>query len=251
MLTNQGGGDVVHCPSHQDPTMHPFPLSVTHALAQGARENQEDCLLVQEEQGVFAVFDGLGGHADGEVASRMASDVVAAELVALNASATPDEPLRFRIDAALRRAHDALVAEERHRRPYRNDRPMATTAVGVVQAVDEDGAPCLHLFNTGDSLAVRIRAGQVQVVNHAQAGWGGLSHCLGYAFKVDQDILDWQPGDVVILATDGVLSLDLDSWTDPAVLPQPFTAGDVVQAVLAKHAPHQDNVTVIVLSDPR
>ena len=33
------------------------------------RDNNEDNLLVFPEQSVFAVFDGMGGHAAGEVAS--------------------------------------------------------------------------------------------------------------------------------------------------------------------------------------
>ena len=36
------------------------------------RDNNEDNLLVFPEQNVFAVFDGMGGHAAGEVASAIA-----------------------------------------------------------------------------------------------------------------------------------------------------------------------------------
>src|SRR5438477_4250878 len=36
------------------------------------RDNNEDNYLVFPEQGLFAVFDGMGGHAAGEVASGIA-----------------------------------------------------------------------------------------------------------------------------------------------------------------------------------
>ena len=36
------------------------------------RDNNEDNYLVLPEEGLFAVFDGMGGHAAGEVASGIA-----------------------------------------------------------------------------------------------------------------------------------------------------------------------------------
>src|SRR5437764_10715492 len=40
------------------------------------RDNNEDNLLVVPEQDLFAVFDGVGGHAAGEVASSIAANEV-------------------------------------------------------------------------------------------------------------------------------------------------------------------------------
>ena len=40
------------------------------------RDNNEDNFLVYEEEGVFIVADGMGGHSSGEVASKISVDVI-------------------------------------------------------------------------------------------------------------------------------------------------------------------------------
>src|SRR5712691_12734725 len=45
------------------------------------REHNEDSFLVNEDLGLFVVCDGMGGHAGGETASRLAVQTVERELL--------------------------------------------------------------------------------------------------------------------------------------------------------------------------
>ena len=47
------------------------------------REHNEDSFLVNEDLGLFVVCDGMGGHAGGETASRLAVQTIEKELIVL------------------------------------------------------------------------------------------------------------------------------------------------------------------------
>ena len=82
----------------------------------GRRANNEDALFVDDELGVYAVADGMGGRAAGEIASSMAiaiaSDYLRATLPRLGDSGpvTPElaQLLRHHARAALLRACRAI-----------------------------------------------------------------------------------------------------------------------------------------------
>lgn len=108
------------------------------------RTRNEDSLMVLEGV-VYAVADGMGGHAAGEAASRIAVDRLS-ELGALGALAPSD------IATAICEANE-LILTSTVEHPER--RGMGTTVTGIA-IVQVGGAAHWAVFNVGDSRVYRF-----------------------------------------------------------------------------------------------
>src|SRR5262249_60957066 len=112
-----------------------------------AREINEDSFIERSEVGVWAVADGLGGHAGGEVASKMVCDAIA-ELA-------PDATFDGTIEAArecLQQVNEQLLRAQTHATLV--NRSASTVVVLLVR-----GGRCAVLW-AGDSRVYRWRGGQ-------------------------------------------------------------------------------------------
>ncbi|RME01553.1 MAG: serine/threonine-protein phosphatase, partial [Deltaproteobacteria bacterium] len=119
------------------------------------RENNEDAVEVTklpEDSGVLIVVsDGMGGHAAGEVASRIVCD----RMIEAAGELTPDRPRSERFAALLAALYDAdhKVRAEAQKDPSRAG--MGATVVAA--AVTPKSALHLH---TGDSRLYQFRGGK-------------------------------------------------------------------------------------------
>lgn len=102
---------------------------------------------------LFVVADGMGGHRAGDVASRLAIDTFAA-------SVGPPPSTVDEIGAAVRRAHEAILADADDDRSG-----MGTTVVGAAPVVHL-GAPAVAVFHVGDSRCYRLIDGELTLVTH-------------------------------------------------------------------------------------
>jgi len=122
------------------------------------RNHNEDCYAVVEAEQLFIVCDGMGGHASGEVASRLAAETLIEFYARTRQDADATWP--FRLDKRISEAENRLVCgvrlanlrvyEDAYANPTR--RGMGTTIVATVAAEDK-----LYLAHVGDSRAYRVR----------------------------------------------------------------------------------------------
>ncbi|RYC11152.1 PP2C family protein-serine/threonine phosphatase [Nocardioides zhouii] len=117
--------------------------------AGAVRERNEDAFVVSSV--VFAVADGMGGHAGGAEASA----IVAEELAAL-----PPGPwaTAVEIHGAVERAALRVTALAAGAAPA-----PGSTLSGVALA-EQDGMPCWLVFNVGDSRTYRLQNGRIELV---------------------------------------------------------------------------------------
>lgn len=112
------------------------------------RPRNDDSFLVRERPAVLGVCDGMGGHRGGDVASRIAVEVIAANL---DSSVAHDETCEARLRRAVVVASRSILACADAQPALRG---MGTTA--TVAALDDGD---LVIAQVGDSRAYLLRDG--------------------------------------------------------------------------------------------
>lgn len=219
------------------------------------RSNNEDMILNRPERRMWAVADGMGGHAFGEVASRMTVEA----LDALPA----DEALAQAVAQArvcLLGVNGALLAEAAAR-----DVPVIGTTLVLLLASGRSGA-CIW---AGDSRIYLCRGGslhqltrdhnqleELQARSHlsredalAWPGAGMITRAVGAAANLELDEVQVQvsDGDIFLLCSDG-----LSNAVSPGAMFGALLNGDCAQAAdtlvtLALAAGGRDNISVVVV----
>ncbi len=180
------------------------------------RSHNEDAFLVMPEAGLFCVADGLGGHASGEVASRLAVEEMASQLgVEAPDGTSAADRLVAAMLAANRRIH--RLASEVGRLAG-----MGTTLVAALfpehgpLVVGHAGDSRAYLFRQGDlrrltedhSLLSRFirsqnpTAQEIETFPHKNV----ISRALGMqeTLEVEVTLVDVAAGDVLLLCCDGL-----------------------------------------------
>jgi PPM family protein phosphatase len=212
------------------------------------RDNNEDNFLVFPEQNVFAVFDGMGGHAAGEVASAIAANEVKEFFTYTAKDEDATWPFKAERDknydenrtlTAIKLANQRIIEQSEQDGAKKN---MGTTAV-MVHFVERNGkgAAKAVVAHVGDSRVYLFRDGRLQriTIDHSLVEeylrLGKITaeqaktfpqkniilRALGQQKIVDVEVneLAPQPGDVFMLCSDGLSGM---------------VADDMMQAILQK-----------------
>jgi PPM family protein phosphatase len=224
------------------------------------RSNNQDAFYTDPEGRFFIVADGMGGHAGGEEASRIATQEIQAYLGTNWNSVIPSQKL---LEEALLQANEAIIRDQQSH-PERSD--MGTTAVVVL--FREDSPLCAHV---GDSRLYRWRNSQLDQITEdhtwvARALKVGdilpdearihpfrhvLSRCLGREDlqHIEVQPLDIQEGDRLLLCSDGLTEELVDEkianyMQDASMLDK--TSIGLIEAA-KEHGGH-DNITVVLVA---
>src|SRR5437762_7525682 len=127
------------------------------------RTHNEDNFWILEESGRYIVADGMGGHASGEVASKMAVDAMR-EFFAATAN-DPERTWPYKMDRSKGYEENRLITgiklanlriyESAQRDP--RQRGMGTTIVAIFAVVDG-----VYVAHVGDSRVYRVRDGKLE-----------------------------------------------------------------------------------------
>lgn len=176
------------------------------------RESNQDAFACLPERGLFVVADGMGGHADGDVAARMAAEGLPRALP------RNTEPSPEALADAFRSVHHEILQAGR-RRASGGRAPMGTTAVALWLG---RGRACWA--HVGDSRLYRLRGGALELLTADDTAFGralppgarvplDLPHTNRLAAAlggIDPDVephaagADTRPGDAYLLCSDGL-----------------------------------------------
>jgi serine/threonine protein phosphatase PrpC len=235
------------------------------------RTNNEDNLGYDWRYGIYVVCDGMGGAAAGEIASKIAVDTVLDYCrEAVKNKKDPSAAKLF--DGVSPRANTLALAIQLANRKIRaaaeqnpEHRGMGSTLVAVLV----EGS-MYSIAHVGDSRIYLLSKGAIQqvtqdhslVMEHVRRGLitaeqaqnsaiqNIIIRALGSEESVEPDLSDLvaEPGDTVLLATDGLTR----HVSDPEILEIVARASSCRQACerlveSAKQAGGRDNITCLIL----
>jgi serine/threonine protein phosphatase PrpC len=237
-------------------------FSVYQVSRKGGREKNEDRMgyCYTRDAGLFALADGMGGHPEGEVASQLSLQTLAASFQR-EAKPRLAEPLRFLNEAIIAGHHQLLrYATER----ALIDTPRTTLVACLLQGNSAYWAHCgdsrLYLVR-GDKLVARTRDHSYTELQETLAqvvpigdrfNRNVLFTCLGSPGKPVVDTagpLLMQPGDRVLLCSDGLWGSvsDADITQVLANYAIPDAVPELVERALRVAGDKSDNVTALAV----
>jgi protein phosphatase len=236
------------------------------------RSHNEDSFTVIEEENLYLVADGMGGHASGEIASQLAIETIKNFFQATGED--PDATWPYKMDKTRKYEENRLITgiklanlrifEAAQAEPkYRG---MGTTVVATFLVPEG-----IYLAHVGDSRIYRIREGQIEQLTEDHSLLNDymkmkkltpeeiekfphknvIVRALGMkeTVKVDTAFEPYRPGDVYLLCSDGLNGMISDEKMLEVVESNgsdlSVATSQLVEA--ANDAGGVDNITVVLV----
>jgi len=234
------------------------------------RKNNEDCLFVDDELGLYLVADGMGGHQAGEVASRLVVETMSGYLrkvgedEAADQLPDTDETLSVaanRLLSSIKLANKSIHQVADKQEAYYG---MGSTVSAVYLAGDR-----LVAANVGDSPIYLIHDGEIETISvyHTVVAEqtaidpeasGKLSprfaHMLTRAMGVREDVvpdyceIQCYPGDVLVLGSDGLTNKVSEQEIRNVAGKTPPGKACRLLVDMANERGGEDNITVVIVA---
>jgi protein phosphatase len=235
------------------------------------RSHNEDFFSLIEDEQVFLVADGMGGHACGEVASKMAADVIREFF---DRSRDEESTWPYKMDKQLSYLENRMVVaiKAANQRIYEaSSHDIKLKGMGTTVVLAQVTGDQFYIAHVGDSRCYRIRGQEVSQLTRDHSlledykdarpdmtdeeekrfpHKNVITRALGMKETVQVDVRcdDITEGDMFVLCSDGLSGMVNDKLIGEAVK----SAGDLEAAVSslveeANKAGGTDNITVLAL----
>ncbi|MFZ9886016.1 MAG: Stp1/IreP family PP2C-type Ser/Thr phosphatase [Myxococcota bacterium] len=237
------------------------------------RTQNEDYLLIRPDLGLYLVADGMGGHAAGEVASRLAAETVARcieEEKAMLDAFEDSEAAREQLQALVRRAiEQASRAVYEHATSHEGKAGMGTTLSMLLLVKDKAvmghvgdsriyllRAKTLHQLSDDHSyVGELVRRGLLSPEEAEQSPYANvITRAVGIQESVQADTLcfDLLPNDVFLLCSDGLTRhVHAEDELQEMLGNRRLVELPQLLVDLANARGGRDNITVLVMRIPR
>jgi protein phosphatase len=222
------------------------------------RKRNEDSLLVLRERSLFAVADGMGGYAGGEIASALAADVLrdVFERGVFEARTESDIELPRRgreLACAIHMANEAIYAVAE------NDPQLHNMGTTIVAARFSPNKQRVYIGHVGDSRCYRLRGSVLRQLtqDHTMGNLGmtgphskELFQAVGVKPTMVIDLIVDKPlhDDLYLLCSDGLSKMVGDDEVREVLLQEPDVDAAVYRLIeLANQHGGRDNTTLILI----
>ena len=238
------------------------------------RKNNEDNFAVEADLGLLVVADGMGGHNSGEVASDIACKTIAEyarKMIGGDKTMVPEggaaglTPRGRQLEFFVKSANTMIYEKGR---AFPKDAGMGTTVVAAIvdaksMTVAHVGDSRLYLWRRGELTQLtedhslvgeQVKRGQLTADEAARSTMQNiLTRALGADKDVQVDVAEHplMPGDVVLLASDGLSKMVLDADV-AATIAAEAEPQKIVDTLIAKsrEAGGVDNISIVVAKVP-
>ena len=231
------------------------------------RESNQDAYWIDQEKGIFIVADGMGGHAGGEIASRLCVNEIVAHMTK-NESPTCLYDITSQRKSSLLKSlsvsvnhASAKIYEHSLEEPSLRGMGTTTTLVKIIGK----GAFCAHV---GDSRLYLLRSGflyqlsldhslvqeqlRAGLITEEEASFHHLRNVItrsvGYQEEEEVDTFDFdlQSEDLLLLCSDGLHGKVSDREISDHLQKMSLDAVNYL-INLAKTRGGEDNITVVII----